>query len=123
MISPRFTVLSVIAALLVSTTPVMAATDQAGADAVKALVQDYLDMQMQVHNGNDTAKLHADGDIIVTPMDDYYAVKTPHISIAYTDGPSLDMGIFTLNIAPGDQPYLWRLTMATPSPMTGNDNN
>jgi hypothetical protein len=64
-------------------------------------------------------ELRAEGPLTVEPAGKYYAVTMPHLSLHEPDGSYTDFGIFAINAIPGDKPGEWKITVATPTPITG----
>jgi hypothetical protein len=58
---------------------------------------------------------------MVEPVDSYYAVTLPHLSMLSGDGSRVEVGIVTLNVMPTDVPTQWKMTLALPSPITFYD--
>ncbi len=100
--------------------PAQAALDQAGAAQVKRIFTTYLE-QRQISNRLAGQEMKLQGDIMVEPGDNYYAVTMPHISVHNPDGSYTDIGILAINAMPGDKQGEWRMTIAVPTPIIGYD--
>lgn len=95
------------------------AIDQAGADALKTRLQTMLtSMTENYKKAQQTLKL--DGQLMVEPSDSYYAVTTPHISILSKDG-TRTIGMLAINAIPTDDPDIYKVAMAVPTPITNAD--
>ena len=66
-------------------------------------------------------KLTLEGDVIVEPVETYYAITMPRMGLAYEDGTRVDIGIVALNASPHDQPKQYKMTMSLPTPILGFD--
>lgn len=95
-----------------------------GAVQLKALFSERLEDQVQAFAQSESeSRLITEGEVTVEPEDGYYAVTLPKLSIAYEDGHTLDIGFVAINAAPHDQPGMWKMTIALPTPMVMNNEN
>lgn len=106
--------------VLIWAAPARAALDQAGAARVKQIFTGYLE-QRQTTSHLAGQELKLEGEIMVEPGDNYYAVTMPHISVHNPDGSYTDIGILAINAMPGDKQGEWRMTIAIPTPVIGYD--
>ncbi len=113
---------SILACALLSGYPAMAAPqiDEQGAQELKAILNEMLDFQKSATAVNQGV-MKFEGELKVERAAEYYAVTLPHITIADTSGGFFDMGIISLNAIPTDDPAMWKMSMALPTPMTGYD--
>lgn len=110
-----FAVLS--ACLFILSSPGLAAEfNQQGAEALKAVVQTYLDDQKRVAALND-GEMIFDGPLTVEPASGYYAVTLPHLKLRSAAGRTTDMGIISINAVPGDTDRQYKMAVALASPI------
>jgi hypothetical protein len=115
----RLIALLAVSTALFSPLQAMAAVDAAGAAAVKQMLQGYINNQTNTLK-MENISLVATGDLLVEPMGTYYAVTYPHFDLLGLNektGEKLDLGVFKLNMQPGDKDKQWKVTMAMPSPV------
>ena len=118
----RIAIITMIAILTLSMTGIhadsaRAATNKDSAQHLKTIFENLL-QEEKASVDDETTKLKLDGAVMVEPADGYYAVTLPHISVLFTDGGHLDIGIIALNVMPTDDPLQWKMTLALPSPIT-----
>jgi hypothetical protein len=101
--------------------PARAAIDAKGAAHLKTLFEEMLAQPKDAKKKGDSLKL--DGEVMVEPVDNYYAVTLPHLSMISKDGSRMEVGIITLNVMPTDVPTQWKMTLALPSPVTFYDKS
>lgn len=106
--------------LIFTIPPAHAALDKEGAVRVKQIFTRYLE-QRQTASRLAGQDLKMEGDIMVEPGDNYYAVTMPHISVHNPDGSYTDIGILAINAMPGGKQGEWRMTIAIPTPVIGYD--
>ncbi len=111
-------ILTMLFALLSFTMPVQAAIDAKGAAHLKTVFTQYLEDRKAAMKAS-KRELHTEGPLTVEPAGNYYAITMPHVSLINADGTSTDVGIFAINALPGDKPNEWKLTLASPTPITG----
>lgn len=97
--------------------PARAAVDAKGAAHLKTMFEKILEQDKTSKNN----ALKLDGEVMVEPVDNYYAVTLPHLSMLSDDGGRVEVGIITLNVMPTDVPTQWKMTLALPSPITFYD--
>lgn len=95
---------------------------------IKDIFQKIIDEQKQsiAKNPGDLRKLQFDGEISVEPVQDYYAVTMPRMTILYPNGEKLEIGMISANVtSPGAagplKPGQWKMTLALPTPILGFD--
>ncbi|MDB5490560.1 MAG: hypothetical protein JWO78_409 [Micavibrio sp.] len=111
-------ILTMLFALLSFTAPAKAAIDAKGAAHLKTVFTQYLDDRKAAMKAS-RRELRTEGPLTVEPAGSYYAITMPHISLINADGTSTDVGIFAINALPGDRANEWKLTLASPTPITG----
>lgn len=95
------------------------AINQAGADALKTKVQAMLDNTAANYKKNNQA-LKLTGDLTVEAAGTYYAVTTPSIAIHSAEG-TRTIGMLAVNAMPTDDPDVFKIAMAVPTPITDTD--
>ena len=90
-----------------------------GAAHLKGFITRYLDYQKTFVAAKTGGSLQLDGEVLVEPLEDYYAVTLPHAAILYQNGIRFEIGIVSINASPHDKPGQWKMSAAIPTPMTG----
>lgn len=85
-----------------------------GAARVKTLFTQWLNEQKQTVEMDGQTKLIREGDLIVEPVDTYYAVTLPVTKIQYPDGSYLDLGMISINASEDTAPGRWKMSIAAP---------
>lgn len=106
----RFAVL--FSLFLLACVPVARAAEinQAGAAQLKTLFTAFLNKQ-------NSDLVHYEGEISVEPSGAFYAVTLPHVSVIYPDKERLEIGMVSINAAPGEEPGQWKMSVALPTPI------
>lgn len=89
--------------------------DENGA-RLKTLFEEMVATQQDVLL-SDSARISFEGNVSVEPVDDYYAVTLPFLSIDYNNGDRFEVGLIAINAAPHNDPDQWKMTFALPTPM------
>lgn len=90
---------------------------------LKQSLQKLLDMEKKLESTMSLGNLDIiyNGELMVTPMDDYYAVETPDISIKGKDKDdkekTVHFGKIAINAIPSDKPGEWKMMASLPSTM------
>lgn len=87
-----------------------------GAERLKTIFEDYIALQA------DTAMTY-NGDVVVEQANGYFAVTLPELSIEYSGGEKLTVGIISVNAVPHDAPDLWHMSVALPTPFLYRDDD
>jgi len=93
-----------------------AATDP-NVEKVRAMFQRLIDFQTSMNSTQEIGKVEYDGELLVEPAGEYYAVTMPRMTIAYPEGAKLDFGMISANVKPYSKPGQWAMTMALPTPI------
>lgn len=96
-----------------------AALDENG-QKLKSVIMDMIESKKNALVAKD-AELVFDGDMVIEPASDYYAVTLPYLYIKYNDGSRFDIGLIAINAAPHSVPGQWKMTFALPTPMSYTD--
>lgn len=67
--------------------------------------------------------LKYEGDINVEPADTHYAVTLPNTSVIHKNGQRTEIGMLAINAIPHDDPELWKMAVAIPTPIIRFDKN
>ncbi len=115
----RTRLLIVFACLSVSFMPgfAHAQASEEGAQSVRAMFQKTLDYQAAVNKLQGGSELITEGELVVEPAGNYYAVTFPHIKLKYPTGELLDIGMISANVSQRKTPGRWAVTMAIPTPL------
>lgn len=97
-----------------------APVDQAGADALKPKVAATLAHFQGVLKASG-ATLLQDGNLLVEPAGTYYAITTPTLTIRRPGGIVRNVGMVAINAIPTDNPDIFKVAVALPTPMTDKD--
>jgi hypothetical protein len=93
---------------------------QAGADEVKAELQDWLERQLAIAtiyiDDENALGLKTSGEVTVTPENGYYAAKLPFVSYDLGKTGRFDIGQIAANIIPAPD-NKWRITVSYPKTM------
>ncbi|MCC6597686.1 MAG: hypothetical protein IT559_02730 [Alphaproteobacteria bacterium] len=107
-------------------TPAAAASDRQDHSAhIKAIFSAIMDEQIRnvAANADDSRQIQYDGELSVEPVEDYYAVTMPRMSVLYPDGEKLDIGMISINVTAPEiaktPPGQWKMTLALPTPILG----
>ncbi|QQG37097.1 MAG: hypothetical protein HYS17_04855 [Micavibrio aeruginosavorus] len=65
--------------------------------------------------------LLVEGEVMVEPGDNYFAITLPHLTSLSADGTKINIGLIAINAVPGNQPQEWKMTLAMPTPITMYD--
>lgn len=96
------------------------AVDQAGAEALKPRIEETLGMTAQILKSRNCT-MERQGELEVEPAGSYYAITTPALSFTCAGGMTRSVGMLAINAAPTDDPNLFKVAMALPTPMTDTD--
>ncbi|GJL85208.1 MAG: hypothetical protein DHS20C02_09830 [Micavibrio sp.] len=119
MTRPTF-LLAFVFALILAISPFNASAadiNDEGAQRLKIIFEELISYQKSISELAEDGKLIYQGDVIVEPSDEYYAVTLPHVSILYPKGQRLELGIVSVNAVPHDQEGQWKMTVAMPTPI------
>lgn len=106
---------------LIYSAPASAAMNAADSKRLQTLFAD-----MVAHYRNE-AKLQGgdllvEGEVMVEPGDNYFAITLPHLTSLSADGTKINIGMIAINAVPGDQKQEWKMTLALPTPITMYDD-
>ena len=93
-----------------------AAAPDAKIQALKTVFETFLSEQKTLADKSGGAQFEYDGEIMIEPAADYYAVTLPHIKVAYPDGSRVDIGMISIN-ASAHVPGQWKMALAIPTPL------
>lgn len=96
------------------------AIDQAGADALKPRFVEMLG-HYEASLKKDNISLRREGQLLVEPAGSYYAVTTPSLTLVLPNGNTRTLGMIAINTIPTDDPDLFKVALALPTPMIEND--
>lgn len=118
----RISKVILVAIALISLIPAQAQAAMSANDA-KRLKTMFTQM---VENSRTQAKaqggdLLVEGDVMVEPGDNYYAVTLPHLTSVQADKSKINIGMVSINAVPGDKKEEWKMTVALPTPITMYD--
>lgn len=102
------------------TAPAFAAADSEGAIALKSVFEGILD-QYASSQSLTGGTLNREGEIVVEPAGEYYAVTLPAMSFVDASGGKTDLGMIAINASAGDKPGTWKMAIALPSPIITTD--
>lgn len=103
--------------IMALTSPAQAAMNAEDAKHLKTVFSTMLERysnEAKLQGG----ELVAEGDLLVEPSDNYYAVTLPHLSIIGADKSKINIGMIAINAVPGDKKSEWKMTIAIPTPIT-----
>lgn len=117
----KIKIMTLIALLMLASPPTAKAqpASQEQADKLRQTFQSLLhtkqdQMTRQTQNAYN---LKLEGTVSVEPVDDYYAITLPPVTIAYPDGHYLKIGMTAMNASPDKSAHNLKMTMAMPTPM------
>lgn len=120
-----FFALTLLAVFCLCTAPLTALANTDQTAKIKAIFTDLLDRQISnaAQNG-DQRKMQFDGEVTVEPVNDYYAVTLPRLTVLYPNGEKLEIGMVSINVTSPEvagplSPGQWKMTLALPSPILG----
>ena len=67
--------------------------------------------------------LDLEGEVVVEPLDTYYAITLPSISLKYDNGKRTDIGIMALNAVPFEGDDRYKMSFSVPSPIINYDES
>ncbi len=88
-----------------------------GAQHLKTIFEELIAYQKSVSELAEDGRIVYQGEVIVEPSDEYYAITLPHTSIVYPKGSRLELGMVSMNAVPHDQAGQWKMTVALPTPI------
>lgn len=94
---------------------------QSTEDQLKSIFEQIIENQKAEAELDEEIGLSFDGDVVVEPIDDYYAITMPHIKVNYEDGDVLDIGIISINASEHDKDGQWKMSVAIPSKIALKD--
>lgn len=94
---------------------------QSNEEKLKSIFSEMIDIQKATTNMEDGDTLIFDGDVVVEPIEDYFAVTLPHIKVEHEDGEVFDIGIISINASPHTKDGQWKMSVAIPSQITHRD--
>ncbi len=65
--------------------------------------------------------LITEGEVMVEPSDNYFAITLPHITAVDADQSKTKIGMISINALPGDKKEEWKMTLALPTPLVMQD--
>lgn len=96
-------------------------TDPETAAKLRTLFSDLLEKR-KLDAQNNGGKLITDGDLLVEEADYYYAITLPSLTINYKNT-GTKIGIIAVNVVPTNDPAVWKMTVAVPTPIKIYDSN
>ncbi|MDH5723666.1 MAG: hypothetical protein OEY94_10150 [Alphaproteobacteria bacterium] len=109
---------------------ISAHANEADITTLKKIFQDMLDYQTSVMGMyGDFMTIKYDGDLVVTPEDNYYKVTFPNISLNIKDTEDgaeetfFNLGVVTINAVRGDEAGTWKTMISYPKSFTFNSPN
>lgn len=114
--------LLLIASALLLSFPALAAPaiDEAGAQALKPRIDDALNYLAQTMQKSGVT-MERTGDLMVEPAGTYYAITAPHITLDMPGGIRRTVGMIAINAIPTDDPDVFKVAIALPTPMMDTD--
>lgn len=103
--------------LLLAAPTAHAAIDEAGAQELKTLINQYIEDQKQLTSVSG-ATLLTEGELQITPQGSYYQVITPYLKTVYPGDVVYDLGKVSINAMPGATAEEWKMSIALPSPIS-----
>ncbi|MCB1532652.1 MAG: hypothetical protein KDJ35_07270 [Alphaproteobacteria bacterium] len=99
------------------------ATAQTPQEQLTQIFQTLIQSQKDKAAADDAADMTFDGDVMVEPSGDFYAITLPHITIKHQNGDVMDIGIISINASASEQAGQWKMSVAVPSAMTMKDKD
>lgn len=93
-----------------------------GAAKLKALFQSILERQAEKIDKKEGHSVAYEGETKVEIVDTHYAVTLPHISINHPNEHRTEIGMIAINAVPQDDPAMWKMAVALPTPILMYDN-
>lgn len=103
--------------LLISADPALAAMNAEDGKRLKTLFTEMIERyanEAEMQGG----ELITEGEVMVEPSDNYFAITLPHITAVSADKSKINLGMISINALPGDKPQEWKMTVALPTPIT-----
>lgn len=94
---------------------------QSNEEQLTAIFTEIIGKQKEAAKHSDKIELILDGELVVEPVDDFYAVTMPHMKLQYKDGDVLDIGIVSINASAHTSEGQWKMSVAVPATMTMQD--
>lgn len=94
-----------------------------GAAELKTIFEQMLDQKQAEVSENTTRprELKLEGEVVVEPLDTYYAITLPSVSLQYDNGTRTDIGIMALNAVPFEGDERYKMSFSVPSPIINYD--
>lgn len=103
-------------------TPAFAADiNPAGAEKLKAVMENFIANQKKNAELDGQTKISYEGNVLVEPAGDYYAVTLPYTKVMHPDGSHLNIGMISINASPSTKSGQWKMRVAIPTPITLQD--
>lgn len=97
-----------------------AALKKADGERLKAIFTDMItryENEAKAQGGS----LIREGEVMVEPSDNYFAITLPHITTIHPDNSKTKIGMVSINALPGDKKDEWKMTVALPTPIVMTD--
>lgn len=89
---------------------------------LETMFSNFLALQTQrLATAQTPATLIQDGPIDIEKTGEYYAITLPQLSVRYSDGQTLRIGMISINANAAENPGEWTMTLAIPTPILGYD--
>lgn len=97
-----------------------AAMSAADGKRLKTLMNEMIE-RSRAQSKSQGGDLLTEGEVMVEPGDNYYAITLPHITTVQSDKSKINLGMISINAVPGDKKEEWKMTVALPTPITMYD--